>query len=94
MPEDDGRLTADERERAVAWLQSTQAPVARCPHCANNQWRIANHLVAPSSFSSSVILGGTAYPHFMVICQICGFVKFFNAIASRVISPVDKPGKS
>jgi hypothetical protein len=63
MPDDDGRLTDEERQRALEWLESKQAPVARCPHCVNNSWGIADHFVTTPRVSGNIIIGGAMYPH-------------------------------
>lgn len=85
MPDSDGKLTEEERERAAEWFQQHWAGNTNCTSCDRNQWIIGEHIVAPPLFAKGVILGGTAYPQIMVVCGYCAHTVYYNAIIMGVM---------
>ena len=91
--EDKSALTAQQRQKIEKWI-GDRAQLIKCPVCRERKFQIAEHLVTPiiQSPDGGVNLGGSAYPHFMLICGNCANTLFFNAVMSGVMSPPpDKP---
>ncbi|MBU1209929.1 MAG: hypothetical protein KJ587_01490 [Alphaproteobacteria bacterium] len=90
---DDSKLTKDQKDRALAWLNQKWVGNKACPVCAQNHWTIADHAVTPSiSHGSGLIIGGPSYPHALVICNNCGHTLFFNAVLMGILRD-EKPAK-
>jgi hypothetical protein len=96
MPDKDGKLTTDEKNRVVQKLQTTWMGSAQnCPICGNSHWLIADHLVQPLTLgpNASIQLGGAAgYPQVMLISVGCGHTLFFNAVMLGVLAAADPQG--
>lgn len=84
-------LTEEHRRKVAEWFERVRGfnpNGATCPICANKNWTLGGHLVAPPTFHfGAMVLGGPAYPHFMIICTNCGTTQFVNAVAARLIEP-------
>lgn len=96
MPDDDSKLTAEQKEMAVAWLNERGAGDPTCPGCGKKNWEVGEHLVSPPIQSKrGLILGGLAYPNFMIICSNCGNTQYFNAVMAKLVeSNKEKEEKS
>jgi len=87
MPEEDqSKLSDKQKDRAKAWVENQEGwKDYKCPICYSRKWTLGQHLVAPPIISPKGIrLGGPSYPQFMIICGVCGYTLYFNAIRSRV----------
>ncbi|MGX7875991.1 hypothetical protein ACVDG5_027735 [Mesorhizobium sp. ORM6] len=93
MAENDGKMTPEERQRAVNWL-NTKAPNMRCSACGHTSFSIAEHFFSPPiHYGGNMVLGGPNYPQFVVVCHNCGHMMGFSAIASGVIQKSPPDGK-
>ena len=81
MPDEQGKLTAEEKTSAVAKI-SAKTPNLSCPVCRNNSFTMQDHVVAPIPFGGGYNLGGIAYPQIMLVCTTCTFVMSFSAVPS------------
>ena len=87
MPDHDGKLTDEEREKAVAWLNE-KTKNYECPVCGTNNWAIGQHIIQEDIYrGGNVIVGGSVYPTVFVVCTNCAYVRHFMAIQMGVIDP-------
>jgi len=82
MPDKDGKLTQEEKDRVAAWLTAKAVGDQRCPICGDPNWIIGDHIVQPITIgaNNSLQLGGVGYPNVLVISQRCGYTRFVNAV--------------
>lgn len=83
MPDQEGKLTTEERQRIIAWLEQYPKSVdAKCPVCGSETWMIAERLVQPVTLGTGVSLqlGGPGYPMVLLISNPCGYTRFLNAV--------------
>ncbi len=79
--EEPGKLTDQETETVMAWLQERAGEDLPCPVCSHEAWLIGDlkgRLPAPHP------LGGPAYPFVVLLCMNCAHTLFFNAIVMGV----------
>ena len=96
MPDSQGRLSKEEKQKVVDWLEKFQAKRGRnliCPICGEPNWQIGDHLVAPSLLNASggLLIGGVSYPHVLLISTPCGYTIFLNAVVVGIVNPGEKP---
>jgi hypothetical protein len=96
VPDQDGRLTREEKDRFIAWAAKHEAgkPNAGvCPQCKSNQWLIADHLVQPVTLKGNTMQLGQSigYPQVMLISEPCGLTWFFNAVLCGIVTPDESP---
>ncbi len=88
MPGQDGKLTAEDRQKIAAWLARfpTGADSA-CPMCGSTTWMIAEHLVQPITVGpgGNAFFGGVSYPQVMMISNPCGYTRTVNAVVMGVV---------
>ena len=83
MPEETGKLTGEERAKALEWLEKKISKP--CEACENDDWFLADSIVASVNMNmSGIIFGGELLPCFCAICKNCGNTRFFNAVLSGV----------
>jgi hypothetical protein len=65
MPEQDGRLTKDEKDAVIRKIMALWKTPLNCPVCGDPNWIIGDHLVQPVTLGAgqSIMLGGVGYPH-------------------------------
>lgn len=91
MPGPDGKLTPEEKTKAVVWFG--QRHKLHCQVCGNNNWVVGDHLVQPITLgpNMNLMLGGiVGYPQVMRVCTICGHTMFFNAVIMGIL-PASSP---
>jgi hypothetical protein len=85
------KITPELRTKIEAWFNAKargEPQKGTCPICATKNWSILDDFVAPPLFAGGgMILGGIAYPHFMLVCNNCGNAQFINAVAAGVLLP-------
>lgn len=90
----DGReIPQDVREKILDWVK-LKASKARCPVCKEQKFTLAEHFITPiiQGADGAVQLGGSTYPHFMLLCRNCAHTLFFNAVAAGIYPAVqDSP---
>ena len=90
MPEQDGRLTKDEKDNIIRKLESVWKFMGNCPVCGDAHWIIGDHIVQPITLGTagSLMLGGApGYPQVMLISSKCGYTMFLNAVMLGVVPP-------
>ena len=92
MPDSNGTLSLEERQKVVNWLKE-KAPSPACPFCGTKHWSISNAAICPQVYiPGPLMLGGPTVPLVLVVCETCGFVASFSAVTTGVI-PADDPQK-
>ena len=88
MPDQNGKLTEQEKNRAIELISTKGNRSPACSVCGTRGWQLADHLVQPiSQGAEGLFFGGTAYPQVMLICRKCSHTLFFNAVALGLIPP-------
>ncbi len=92
MPAPDGLLTSEERERALAWLNSKLKGGDDCPVCKENTWALGGHLIQANIFRGGMtFIGGPSYPMAFLVCVNCAYVRHFMAVQMGIITPPPPP---
>jgi len=87
MPEPDGTLDPQERERFDVWLaRYWEDP--DCPICGSKDWSRAEKV---HQIINTATLGpeGTSYPAVSFMCQVCGYTILVNSIGAGITMPDD-----
>lgn len=80
MPGNDGLLTPAEKQTIAKWLNEKSRNYL-CPICNTNNWSIGDHLLSSMVFhGGGLVIGGTSYPQFFLVCQNCAFTRNFMAV--------------
>lgn len=89
MPDKDGILSPEEKQRAVDWIKERGHVLGKCPICDSQEWFIADHLVMPITVGGggSLLLGGPGYPQIMIVSKKCGYTRFLNAVMIGISPP-------
>lgn len=89
MPNPDGTLTAQEKQKINAWLTQFDRPAAICPICGGQQWTIGDHIVQPVTLEGgrnmNLFGAGLAYPVVMVVSVPCGYTMYINAVMAGLV---------
>lgn len=92
MPDQNGRLTPEDQERVVSWLQARWGVTPECPFHGRTSWQIGETLVQTVQYSpSGFLVGGLVYPLIVVTCSTCGFTVLVNAVLAGIVQPTATP---
>lgn len=83
MSDTSGRLTQDEVNKALAYINTKFPHGIVCPMCHNQSTVLGAHLVTAVPYSN--ITGVVAsppivYPQIFVTCKVCTHMMFFSAV--------------
>jgi len=94
MPDEAGKLTADEKQLVNDWIEKNASLDLKCPVCGDSNWLVGDHLVQPLTLSArmNLMLSGPGYPQVMLISQKCGHTIFFNAVVIGLVKPPHPEG--
>ena len=86
MPDTEGRLSYEERQKVNQWLVSHGHGPFLCPLCKQQNWGLADHVVnlmvyRPREF----VIGGPTYPCVQLICNECCSVQLLNAVRMGLV---------
>lgn len=85
MPTKDGRLTKDERQRLVDWLNQKWTH-RTCTSCGTHEWDLMDQLtMMPVYMQRTEPEIGRAVVCVSAICQNCARMEFFNALVMNVV---------
>ncbi len=85
MPDYNGVLTEDERQKIDDWIKKNWH-IRNCPICRHQNWILADHVVMPILYSEyGITSSASGYPQIMIICKNCGYTLCFNAITMGII---------
>jgi hypothetical protein len=86
MPDINGLLSADEKNKIIAWLTSFSRPIPICPICGDGNWSVGDHILTGQIYRPGFIIGpGTSYPSIMVISPKCGYTMHINAVLAGIL---------
>ena len=78
-------ITKDVLDKVQNWLTAKGVQLS-CPICRNTSWAAFGHFVAPPIYSpGALVFGETDYPVVNLVCQNCGGVQSFSAVALGLI---------
>jgi hypothetical protein len=82
MPDKDGKLTPEDRQKVIEWMGAHGKGDPRCPICLSEKWMIAEFLVQPMTIGGnhSLQLGGGGLPNIVLISDPCGYTRYLNAV--------------
>ena len=80
MKEQDGRLSAADKNKVTAWLNEKGVNHS-CPVCGENEWIVGDHLLTGVLHfpDGGMSLGGAAYPTVILVCSNCAYTRHFMA---------------
>lgn len=80
-PEDRAKRLVGEQQRALDWINQKWKDKI-CPICGDMHWTIMSVMELRQYENGSIILGGNSVtlPVVPVICNNCGYTRFFNAM--------------
>ncbi len=79
MPDADGKLTEEEKQTIIAWLNQRGKNHA-CSVCQENSWTVGDHLLfGMVDRRGAASLGGAYYPQFFLSCNNCYYTRHFMA---------------
>lgn len=79
MPDSGGKLTPEEKQKIIGWLNEKGKNHA-CPVCQENSWTLGEYLLGGMTYQGgSLVLGGVHYPQFFLTCSNCFFTRQFMA---------------
>jgi hypothetical protein len=84
--DDTNKMSAQQAEDAIAWLERHWKGKRECPICGSNNWHVGEHFVTPTVIAPNggLVLGGTSYPHFIVTSTDCGYAILINAVIAGI----------
>jgi len=89
MPDQNGKLTPEEKQKFVAWLNA-KTKSHQCPVCDTNGWTVADHLIdARPHTGGGLVVGGTTYPSAILVCNNCAYTRQFMAVPIGLLSSPD-----
>jgi hypothetical protein len=87
MPDEQGLLSAEEREKCAAWFKEHGSDNVQCPICKTNEWEVEDRLVKTHVLipGRRNVEGVPVYAFFMVCCRKCRHTMFINAVDAKII---------
>lgn len=81
-------LTDAQKAKIESWVRlKTGLTGGICPICQTRQWTILPELLAPPAFhGGTIVLGGSSFPHVVLVCNNCGNSQFINAVMAGIVS--------
>ncbi len=89
MPDKDGRLSKEERQKIVDWLTEKKV-LPHCPACGHENAFIGGHLVVTPMFGKGIVRGGETHSQVFTHCQNCSHVRYFLAVPIGIAPPSEK----
>lgn len=80
-----------QSERALAWLTSHWPAPQICPICRSQSWAINDLIEMRPYAGGALIMGGPLYVMVPVMCRVCQYTIFFNAVTSGVVQKGTPP---
>jgi predicted nucleic-acid-binding Zn-ribbon protein len=86
MPDNQGRLSQEEKRKAQAWLQQNWKNWV-CPYSGHRNWELGDIVVQGTPFiGGGLSVGGPVYPLLVITCSGCGNTVFINAIKAGIVA--------
>ncbi|TVQ35314.1 MAG: hypothetical protein EA356_08050 [Geminicoccaceae bacterium] len=85
MPDQTGRLSAEDRKLILNWLQS-KGKNHDCPVCSSNKWMIGDHLIAGRIHALDPhAIARENYPQVVLVCTNCAHTRYFMAVPMGLV---------
>jgi hypothetical protein len=89
-PKEVGRLSPEQVQQALAWLEAKWGPNVPCPmHQGPTRWEVNPYFGQLPGYEATGFLSnsGRSFPAVIVTCTICAFMVPVNAIRAGIIPP-------
>ncbi|MDD6467099.1 MAG: hypothetical protein PUF50_02845 [Erysipelotrichaceae bacterium] len=73
------------QDEVINYLKK-QPKVPVCPLCTNSKWVIGEHAFQLPEYNKNPFENKTVYPVIPVICDVCGYTFFVNALSCNAVS--------
>jgi hypothetical protein len=88
MPDQHGRLTAEDHQKIRDWWVGRWSVPVICPVCKTGNWGIGEHVVVlHRNGVDSYVPGTPSYQMILVYCKACSHTMFFNAVTMGILPP-------
>ena len=92
MPDAQGKLSPEDKEKIQKWLNEKWKVPKHCPISQDNNWIIGDYVTTPMNYGGGgMIIGGQITPQIMMICTSCGYTLHFNAMFMGIFKPEVNP---
>lgn len=88
MPDQQGKLSREEYDEAVAWLNEKIKRAGRCQVCEGEPT-----LVLGNKIGNLLIASGGAYPVLVLICPTCGYFRLHGAMRAGIVKKEGQEGQ-
>lgn len=83
-----------DRNKIADWLNTRWKGEKLCPICRSNNWSILDNVWESRKFQSgTLVVGGPVLPLVAIMCNVCGYTHFFNAIAVGAVQRPKEKGE-
>jgi hypothetical protein len=81
-------MTEFNKEKAQEWISKYWTRPKECTVCGSDQWLLLDNVWELRKFErGTLVIGGSPIlPVVALMCNVCGHLIFFNAIAVRAIA--------
>ncbi len=83
-------LNSADADKVQAWLQAKCTAMV-CPCCGSNTWGPGELGAMLPMQGGNLTFNGSTTPVVPIVCQVCGFVRFFSAIMLGLVAPDQPP---
>lgn len=91
MPDENGKLSLEDKEAAVRWINEKVKNHA-CICCGSNDWSIGDHIVELRPFvGGGITVGGVVYPALVLTCNVCAYARFHMALPTGLLNVPTSP---
>lgn len=88
MPDEDGKLNAEDQTAVSAWAEQHWKN-RTCPISGHATWEVPQFLVQSPRFipGGGLTIGGGLLPMLALVCSGCGYTMLINAIKVGILKP-------
>ena len=85
MPDADGKLTQEDREKIAKYLDERKAQLT-CPSCGTGKWSLQSHIGTIPATLKLLQPGVITYPVVILICTSCAFMRMHSAVLMGLVA--------
>ena len=75
------------RDRFIEIVAERIPEAGQCTQCNTADLTLAQDAVTPIIWNDGPEFGGDSYPQAMIVCDNCGYTKYFNLVTLGIIAP-------
>ena len=81
MPDEDGKLTDEEKGEVEKWLENRNLLKNQCWACGQSQWDLEEHVITAlrTNKTDVQLTVGASYPAVLITCRECSLMSMFSA---------------